>query len=877
MAATSSGTPRVRLELVEKMENLEAQVKLLSEKQNITAAPMPMTYQSPFTMEIRTAALPETFAMPQIPQYSGTTDPSEHAELYRDQMLIKGVDESAMCRMFTHTLTGPAKSWFRSLKAGSISSLHQLLSEFTKEFSYASTKDRVASKLAFIKQREADPLAEYVSRFHQEVLRTGAFGNQYTLTHFEKNLRLGKLWRSFQKKRPLSYGEARSRALQQVEMDEKCQLKRQEDKADVTKNKEKPKRVEAPIPRVPRARSPPRAALRGRGYNPQGASRVPQPPRSPPPDQREPPPRPRYESYHPLNRSPEQIFYHIRDSGLLRPPKPMKKYPNMKRSLKYCEFHEDFGHSTAECFTLREEIESLILSGYLKEFVAGMREARKSAEHDKGKRVADGSPEREVPPGHKKGVYVRMIMGGPTLAGQSRRAIKGYGRSLSITTNMGREVNLNEWGTPKVPHHPPPILFTEKDAEGISYPHDDAFVITLKVATGKVARTLVDTGSSVDIIFKSALDQLLIESPKITPYATPLIGFAGDMVIPKGIITLPVTLGKVPHRVVHMIDFLIVDHPGAYNIILGRPFLVATKAVVSMHYLTMKVPAAQEVITIKGDQQSARGCYSVASKVTYQIASDPPMKGYPSGSQPTPSPSKRALARQRRTVLKKSPQVAHPREKLEFSPRGMEAVTGDSSRVPDGDQEEPKCEVEAPLDPRILKDEMRGTPVEDLISVSICATDPTKTVKVGSNLSEEQREKLITFLCEHLDVFAWFHSDIPGIPHSLSCHKLNVSPHNKPVKQKRRAFNQERYDAIEQEVDRLLAARFIREAVHPDWVSNVVLVKKSNGKWRMCVDFTDLNKSCPKDSFPLPRVDQLVDATAGHEMLSFMDAFSGYN
>ena len=154
----------------------------------------------------------------------------------------------------------------------------------------------------------------------------------------------------------------------------------------------------------------------------------------------------------------------------------------------------------------------------------------------------------------------------------------------------------------------------------------------------------------------------MIESPKITPYATPLIGFAGDMVIPNTIITLPVALGKLPHRVVYMIDFLVIDHPGAYNIILGRLFLVATKAVVSMHYLTIKVPAAQEVITIKGDQQSARGCYSVASKVTYQIASDSPMKGYPSGSQPTPYPSKRTLARQRRAVLKKSPHVAHPRK-----------------------------------------------------------------------------------------------------------------------------------------------------------------------------------------------------------------------
>lgn len=64
---------------------------------------------------------------------------------------------------------------------------------------------------------------------------------------------------------------------------------------------------------------------------------------------------------------------------------------------------------------------------------------------------------------------------------------------------------------------------------------------------------------------------------------------------------------------------------------------------------------------------------------------------------------------------------------------------------------------------------------------------------------------------------------------------------------------------------------------YPEWLANVVLVKKSNGKWRMCVDFTDLNKACPKDNFPLPRIDLLVDSTAGHELLSFMDAFSGYN
>ena len=94
---------------------------------------------------------------------------------------------------------------------------------------------------------------------------------------------------------------------------------------------------------------------------------------------------------------------------MLRPPNPIWKYLNMKRSLKYCEFHEDFGHSTAECFQLREEIESLILSGYLKEFVADMREARKFSKQDKGKQVANLNPKVEVPQGSKKGIYVRMI------------------------------------------------------------------------------------------------------------------------------------------------------------------------------------------------------------------------------------------------------------------------------------------------------------------------------------------------------------------------------------------------------------------------------------------------------------------------------------
>ena len=90
-------------------------------------------------------------------------------------------------------------------------------------------------------------------------------------------------------------------------------------------------------------------------------------------------------------------------------------------------------------------------------------------------------------------------------------------------------------------------------------------------------------------------------------------------------------------------------------------------------------------------------------------------------------------------------------------------------------------------------------------------------------------------------------------------------------------FAPKRDNAIKDEVQKLMAAKFIREVYYPDWLANIVIVKKANGKWRMCVDFIDLNKACPKDSCPLLRIDQLVDSTVSHKLLSFIDAFSSYN
>ncbi len=92
-----------------------------------------------------------------------------------------------------------------------------------------------------------------------------------------------------------------------------------------------------------------------------------------------------------------------------------------------------------------------------------------------------------------------------------------------------------------------------------------------------------------------------------------------------------------------------------------------------------------------------------------------------------------------------------------------------------------------------------------------------------------------------------------------------------------RRFAPDRKQAIREQLDKLLKDGFIREVLHPEWLANPIMVRKANEKWRMCVDFTNLNKACPKDHFPLPRIDQLVDSTAGCELLSFIDAYSGYH
>ena len=391
-----------------------------------------------------------------------------------------------------------------------------------------------------------------------------------------------------------------------------------------------------------------------------------------------------------------------------------------------------------------------------------------------------------------------MISRGFARGGESSSARKAHLRSI-----RSEEV-IEVQAVSKLPWLYTSITFSDSDLERCQHPHDDPLVIKAAVANKTIHRVLVDNESSADIIFASAFDKTNIRREKLEPASTHLRGFSGEKVLPLGSIQLVLTLGDPPCQATTTVQFLIVDAPSAYNVLLGRPSLNAIKAIPSSYHMVIKFPTTNGVGMVRGDQHMARECYSASMK--------------------------------------------------------QKAV--DNIYVDELD----------------MRDEVntRPEPSKELEPVQL-DDDPEHLAYISSKLAEDLRHRLIHFLKQNKDVFAWKQEDMGGIDPTIITYKLNVSPSFKPVKQKRRSFASERQKTINEEVDKLLQAGAIKEVEYPEWLANVVLVKKENEKWRLCIDFTGVNRACPKDSFPLPRIDLIVDATADHELLSFMDAFFDFN
>ncbi|XP_027178148.1 uncharacterized protein LOC113777314 [Coffea eugenioides] len=362
------------------------------------------------------------------------------------------------------------------------------------------------------------------------------------------------------------------------------------------------------------------------------------------------------------------------------------------------------------------------------------------------------------------------------------------------------------------------ITYGPTDPVPAASSNHETLVIEVLTNNYIVKKVYVDPGSSVDVMYYRTFKSLKLTREQLTPVRTPLVGFGGHVVHPEGMVSLMVTVGRHPRCRTVPVNFAVVKADSPYNMLIGRPTLNALRAVYSTYHLSFKFPTPAGVAEVSSDVSTARECYlaTIQAAVTPQTASKADEK--------------------RPAVL--SIDCIDPQK------------AGKPGRLEPGDEVE-----------QVVLDETR----------------PDQVVQVGAGLPSPLKEEMIHLIKDHRDIFAWSADEVVGVPPELMIHQLNVNPQARPVRQKRRHFGPERSKAISDEVDKLLPAKMIHEVQYPTWLSNPVMVKKDTGGWRMCVDFTDLNKACPKDCYPLPRIDALVDSAMGHEILCFLDAFKGYH
>jgi hypothetical protein len=167
---------------------------------------------------------------------------------------------------------------------------------------------------------------------------------------------------------------------------------------------------------------------------------------------------------------------------------------------------------------------------------------------------------------------------------------------------------------------------------------------------------------------------------------------------------------------------------------------------------------------------------------------------------------------------------------------------------------------------------------DKLEEVDIGSGDKPRPTFISANLQLDFREELIKLLKEYKDCFAWDYSEMPGLDRSIVEHRLPIKSGFKPYKQPpRKIYKDEVLADVKKEVERLLGANFVRPSRYAKWISNIVPVYKKNGKMRVCIDFRDLNRATPKDGYPMPVADLLIDAATGHKVIGFMDGNAGYN
>ncbi|XP_052197197.1 uncharacterized protein LOC127804377 [Diospyros lotus] len=544
------------------MEELLQRVQELEARQGAHGQNSGYEERTSFMREVELEALPRRFKVPSIPQYNGDSDPYDHLDAFK------------------HTCRPLACCW------------EECQRRFLSKYRALRRQLSPSCHLATIFQRSSESLKDYIARFWREVSNVESPSDESILTAISAGLRKdGKLYESIYKSPVTDLGEFYERAAKEIRWEEAFGSKK-------------------PAGHREKARSSSQDRKRNDGGNgrdnrdERSSNQVAKRARREEREER-PPRQGRFNNYAALSDSQERIFATEKRREDFGRPNPIKTPNKFRNWEKFCAYHNEVGHDTSECYALKDVIEELIRRGRLRDYV--VRPANQPPQQ---------TNQQRPPPEDEHAPAVRMIYtihGGPHLTGTSNRSHERYVREANHVLIAGSVEQMGPSKRARVAMKE--ITFSEDDARDIHWPHNDALVICAYIGNMEVQRIMVDTGSSVNVMYRAYFDQMGLGPEQLSSSPEPLYGFTGDAVVPIGRVKLPFTVGSPGREATAMEEFLIIDCPSAYNVVLGRPVMNELDMVASTRALTIKFPTNNGTGCMLGEQHLARRCYEDAVKM----------------------------------------------------------------------------------------------------------------------------------------------------------------------------------------------------------------------------------------------------------------------
>ncbi|VFQ72015.1 unnamed protein product [Cuscuta campestris] len=547
---------------------------------------------TPLAPEIFAEPYPQGFKMPFVKRYDGESDPQEHINSYVQVMIAVDASDALMCRCFLETVDSKVADWVNHIPAGSIRTWDELGLRFLEHFARNCRTKKHFTHLASVRQKHGESLKNFLIRWRKESREVEGTDDKSRLAMFTAALQDGLLHTDLTTHPPDTFEEAMVRAGRYVTLEERKEEKKEKTpkEEEKTGNKKPFKNKKQGFPDGPKGASP-------------GTSE-------------------KHKSANPVFTLPvAEVMAHAAQQGLMTYPTYSQKVCNVEDTGKWCAYHRKNDHNTEDCYTLKNEMARLIRRGHLKKFVqdgdtGNPENAQNGKRRDKEVAQAEAREKRHIgledkeedsepaPHRQKRHHGCNFIIGGNT-GGDSATSRKKWANAAVVNKVLvpeGKKLKTE------------PIVFSNADLPETWVTHRDALVITIDIMDLLIHKTLVDTGSSVNIMYMDTYKALGLTRDELSPIKTPLTGFTCDSIEPEGVITLSVEIGDTKATRKLDMEFVVVGIISSTNIILGRPGLEDLECVISPRHLCIKFPTPHGVGIARGSPRVSRAWYLKATK-----------------------------------------------------------------------------------------------------------------------------------------------------------------------------------------------------------------------------------------------------------------------